>query len=241
MKQDWFRDNATQDQCGKLYETFAIRGHIYYVRKKTEHLLSFVEKHCGVLDTLSLLDFGCGTGETTTYLEKRFANVHGCDLSESMLNKARFRCTSSHFFTRGDAVQESLVRDIDVACMYGVLHHMASRQEIVDALSYIHGKLASNGLLFIYEFNPWNPAARYIVKTCKVDQGVNLDGFHKNVFPTTLFHHEINSLLEHSSYKIVTNEFILIFPNTMRWLAFLEPLFRRLPLGNMSVTVATKR
>lgn len=241
MKKDWFSQGELVCHCGREYAQHVVKGHKYYVYKKVEHLVQFVKTKFDQHDKIIILDYGCGTGEVCKILEKYFNNIVGCDTNESMLKVARLNSFQSNFYLLDENFSLPIADEsVDVACMYGVLHHIPSKDEIDLVFDKIKRYLKKNAFLVIYEFNPLNPCSRYIVSTCKVDEGVHLDGFHKGIFPTTLYHWQIEKICKEHDFEVIKRDFILLFPPILKKLSIIEKMLQNYPFGNMSVTIAQK-
>lgn len=103
----------------------------------------------------SVLEVGCGTGNYTKILSRRGFKVTGLDVSESMLNVAKAKCSCD--FVLGDVCDVSLGKKFD-ACiaMFAVLGYLVENSKIAKALCNIRSHLKPNGL---FVFDVWNGLA----------------------------------------------------------------------------------
>src|SRR2546429_2400907 len=59
-----------------------------FTEAKVEHLLGIARRRLGDPRRLTVLDVGCGGGETDRFLRDRFASLHGTDVSRQLLGVA---------------------------------------------------------------------------------------------------------------------------------------------------------
>jgi SAM-dependent methyltransferase len=115
----------------------------------------------GGLSTREILDVGCGTGRHAIGLAERGYRVHGVDLSEYMLSRARVRVAELPAsvrdllsFSVGDARHLDLGRQFDaVVSLFHVISYQASDQDLMAALAVARRHLRKGGL-FLFDF--WN-------------------------------------------------------------------------------------
>jgi SAM-dependent methyltransferase len=168
----------------------------------------------------TVLDFGCGTGTATPFLvgELGVAEVVGVDSSERSLEVARAQhgewpvrfVTAAAF--RADA-------SFSLAYCNGVLHHVppAERPRVVRR---IRDSLMPGGLFSLWENNPWNPGARYVMWRIPFDRDAVM-----------LSARGARRLLEAGGLEIVRTDHLFVFPRALRALRFLEPPLRGTPIG----------
>ena len=120
----------------KHIDESAERFHYYETLWKTVGL-DLLEKHAGPLEGLSLLDYGCGRGETLRMAAERGMRPLGTDLDEECVALSK-----SH----GDAVlltqpQNPLLqfgeRSFDVVTCFHVLEHVEEPKRVLTALGRI--------------------------------------------------------------------------------------------------------
>jgi trans-aconitate methyltransferase len=168
----------------------------------------------------SILDYGCGTGDTCVLLQQTFdaKSVVGLDVSSSSIEVARKRHASSvcQFTTVAEYTAQGTV---DLAYSNGVFHHIPVATRAA-ALQYILRCLRPGGWFAFWENNPWNPGTRYVMAQCAFDADA-----------ITITPREARKLLTDAGFQIVRNDFCFFFPRALRWLCFLEPGMAGLPLG----------
>ncbi len=177
----------------------------------------------------SILDFGCGTGGSVSYLLEIFSPtvLIGTDISDDSLSIARQNYSlSSCRFEILDQFQPK--SDLDLAFCNGVFHHIpvAERQQCADK---IFQSLRQGGYFCFWENNPWNPGTRWIMKRVPFDRDAIM-----------LWPKETRSLLKASGFEIVKTSFLFFFPNLLKVLRPIEPLLASIPLGGQYLVFARK-
>ena len=164
------------DEYAKDYEdsvdqsvSFTGRDSAFFARRKVEILEDIVRPGLCSLQGLNLLDVGCGTGTTDRYLAPRVQRLHGVDISEEMLVKAQ-RNVPKAMFSWYDG--EKLPFDdqtFDVVVAICVLHHVpvSMRCKVVSEMVRV---TRPEGVVAVFEHNPYNPLTRYAVNTCELDE-----------------------------------------------------------------------
>lgn len=169
-----------------------------------------------------VLDFGCGVGQVTEQIAKRFTEVHGYDPSPASLEAARARLPEVRFHAAPEAIPE---QHFGLAILSGVLHHVApaEREEL---LRGILAKLEPGGRVVVFEHNPLNPLTRKVVRECPFDDDALLLGPY-----------EAKRLLRASGFARVERRFIVFLPRPLAALRFLEPYLWPVPLGAQMMLV----
>jgi SAM-dependent methyltransferase len=177
----------------------------------------------------SLLDFGCGVGNSVPYFLSTLGvgRVVGIDPSLSSLQEARksYHSPSVSFFHPNDFLAEN---EFDIAFCNGVFHHIPppARNE---ALQTIWKSLKPGGLFAFWENNPWNPGTRFIMSRVEFDK----DAITINPF-------EAKTLLRAAGFEIVRTNYLFIFPKMLSWCRFIEPFVSSMPLGGQYMVLCKK-
>ena len=217
--------NAAFDKYAHDYDTALSRGLSVSGEDKTYFARGRVAWLARCLRQLqeqpkSVLEYGCGTGSALPFLFDLIGVdfIIGIDRSSRSLDVAKR--------TRGSERIEFLLVDqylpsgqIDLAFCNGVFHHIPLNERGA-AVEYVHRSLRPGGLFAMWENNPWNPGARYVMSRIPFDRGA-----------ITLSSVETRRLLRAGGFEILRTDFLFIFPRMLSWLRGLEPLVSRLPLG----------
>lgn len=171
---------------------------------------------------LRVLDFGAGTGTSVPWFAKYFpaARVTCLDVSRKSLEVGRARFPGGAEFVHfdGGAVPypDASFDVVFVAC---VLHHIphAEHRRILADLRRV---LRPNGVLLVFEHNPFNPLTVRAVNTCPFDENAVL------LRPAALRRTFVDA-----GFAAPDLRFRLFFPGALRALRALEPAMRWLPLG----------
>lgn len=179
----------------------------------------------GVDTSAPILDFGCGIGNLTEQLVRRFGEVHGFDPSKESLAVARTRAPRAHFHEETELLPNGF---FETAVLSGVLHHIVPKERPA-VLREVIGKLQPGGRLVVFEHNPFNPLTRRAVAACPFDDDAVL-----------LSPRGAKRLLRAAGLSEVRLDYIVFFPRPLSFLRPLEPRLRRLMLGAQMMLVARR-
>jgi SAM-dependent methyltransferase len=168
----------------------------------------------------SILDYGCGLGDTCVLLQQAFEaqSVVGLDVSGVSVEVARTRHRSSvcNFVTPAEYLAQGTV---DLAYCNGVFHHIPVAMR-GSALQYIFRCLRPGGWFAFWENNPWNPGTRHIMSRCAFDAD-----------SITITSREARKLLAGAGFQVVCIDFCFLFPRALKLLRSLERSLAGFPLG----------
>lgn len=175
-----------------------------------------------------ILDFGCGTGETTAALAGCFpaARVTGVDTAGRAIEHAAREHASERVDFRG--VDDLGERDgFDLCYVNGVFHHIAIARR-AEALSRIRTALKPDGQLALFENNPWNPFTRLVMRRIPFDRDA-----------VTISPRAAGVLLRDNGFTTEgPARFLFFFPAALARLRGLEPHLRWFPLGGQYLRLA---
>jgi len=177
-----------------------------------------------------ILDYGCGTGDTTAFLAETFpdAQVTGFDTAEGAIRDARSRHGSQRVRFEFGAELPAGER-FDLCYVNGVFHHIEPSKR-VSVVRRIRDSLCAGGRFALMENNPWNIGARIIMS--RID-------FDRDAIP--LSPRQAAHLLREGGFSDCGEvRSLFFFPSALGFLRFLEPALARLPLGAQYYYLATK-
>jgi ubiquinone/menaquinone biosynthesis C-methylase UbiE len=200
----------------------------YFARMKVELIAEL-----GPQVPFSMLDLGCGDGETAAIIPDFFpgAWIEGIDVSAQSIQVAQARQLPHASFQVYNGTDIPFPeQQFDFVFVAGVFHHV-DRQYHIRIMQEIARVLKPGGQLFLFEHNPWNPATRYLVKTCVFDQDAHL-----------LSAPYMRRVIRLANLALLPTRFILFFPRgkAFRWLHPAEKWMKRLPLGAQYLLQAIK-
>ena len=171
----------------------------------------------------SIIEFGCGSGNNIHFLRKYFpqACICGLDLSSESLAVCNKRYATLP--TTESRLKKSfcILRPppVDLVFVNGVFHHIHPEDHGVN-LDYIQSILKPSGLLVIFENNPFNPGARWVMSRIPFDR----DTAMVNPF------HLLKQIRSRNFVGSFLN-FFFIFPKILAGLRRFEKRFINLPIG----------
>lgn len=165
-----------------------------------------------------ILDFGCGAGRSLPYLEQHFpeAELWGYDVSSASLKVASGRAPRAKLFSDWNLIAAI---HFDAIIAANVFHHIPPEKR-QSALTQCHDALVSNGQMFLFEHNPYNPATRWIFEHCPFDAEAEMLNLKTAI-----------NLAVQAGFQSEQHGYSLFFPRPLAFLRKLEPWLRRLPLG----------
>jgi len=172
----------------------------------------------------SLLDLGCGDGNSARFFRQHFPywKYAGVDTSDLSIEIAKARAVDGAEFVHydGDRIPhaDKLFDVVFAACVF---HHIDPSAHI-DVLGEIRRVLQPGGRFYLFEHNPLNPLTRRAVSTCPFDEDAVLlrAGYTRKMLRT-------------SGFQEIEIGYTVFFPNyrIFRGLHALEPFLKWLPAG----------
>jgi len=118
----------------------------------------------------TVLDYGCGTGNSTSFFVDILGttSVIGLDLSAKSLAVARLK--NSRLPVQYRLIPEYAPNEaVDLVFCNGVFHHIPVGER-AGALGYMSDCVRPDGVVALWENNPWNPGTRYIMRRIPFDR-----------------------------------------------------------------------
>jgi SAM-dependent methyltransferase len=202
---------------GESREFFA-RGRIRELRRRL-----------GAATPRRILDFGCGTGETSALLLASFpgATVVGVDTARRTIDAANaaFGGPGLEFVT---PERLAAVEPFDLAYSNGVFHHVPppDRPAVV---AEVFAALVPGGRFALFENNPWNPGARWVMRRIPFDRDAVM-----------LSVREARRLLAGAGFEAAAVTTLFYFPRPLAALRPLERPLAALPLGAQYLALARR-
>lgn len=196
----------------------------YITEYKIKDLKKEISFYLKDKENLNILDYGCGIGLSTPFLEKEFPNSTfcACDISEKSVEKAietNKNLKTKYAVCNGKELPFS--EKFDVIFLGNVVRHIP-RENQKETLKILKNSLTENGIIFMYEFNPFNPVTLffYLIEDYRYDPNVKImtPFYTKNLFKAI-------------GFKSVKTRYSYFIPNNFKKILFLEKYLRSIPIG----------
>jgi SAM-dependent methyltransferase len=200
----------------------------YFTDLKARELLALVARRLGPASSLTAVDVGCGVGATDAALQGRFGRLLGVDIFEGVLEAARKANPSVEYLLYDGARLPLPDCSVDVVFTISVLHHVPpSRwQAFAREMARV---LRPGGMAVVFEHNPINPLTRRVVANCVFDEDAVL-----------LTRRTTTKLLRAADLETIEYRYIAFLPFSKGWVAPVEVVLRRLPLGAQYYVAAVR-
>lgn len=195
----------------------------YFSRYKIETLRRFYP------DGFSeILDFGAGIGLSIPHVSELFpqARITATDISQASLRYIKDKFSDVRVLGDTDVNAQKF----DLILVLTVMHHVAPNLQPA-LMARLESMLTDNGVICIFEHNPYNPVTQRMVSTCPFDEDAIL-----------LSRKETIGLFEkHTTMKVAHSGYTLFFPELLSRLRPLERFLSPIPLGGQYFVVAERR
>jgi ubiquinone/menaquinone biosynthesis C-methylase UbiE len=134
---------------------------------------------------ISILDFGCGDGNSSKYISEHFINasITGVDVSKKSTMIASSKGIPRTQFLEYDGSNLPFDSEsFDIVFTSMVFHHIKHNNHL-EILKELKRVLKVGGRLYNFEHNPLNPITRKLVKDCPFDINAELltPSYHKEI------------------------------------------------------------
>jgi len=220
---DQFADNY-DDGLAKAVQASGFKPS-YFHEYKIKAVAEQLQKRGLLGKPLSVLSFGCGTGNSEPYMLKHLPNVKiwGTDISAESIRVARetLKDFPQVTYEPFDGAKIPFNQKFEVIFIANVFHHIP-RNLHSQVMKEIHEHLKPGGLLFMFELNPINPATLWVAyqNDYKFDPNANL------LMPTYT-----RRLLKTSGFDKTKVNFTIFFPNFVSFMIPYERFLSKMPLG----------
>lgn len=167
----------------------------------------------------SILDFGCGIGNLTVLLARRFrdSQIYGYDVSSKAVVVAQQKGENIKNLFFMNSLKGG--KNYDIILAANVFHHIESSKRI-STLQEIKDVLNPGGTVIIFEHNPLNPLTRYVVNRCPFDADAELISLRRFIRQGLA-----------CRLNVRYSRYVLIFPWKHHMLRKIEKLFGSVPFG----------
>jgi SAM-dependent methyltransferase len=186
---------------------------------KAGHLVELAERLLRSPRELAVLDVGCGTGETDRFLGGAFGSLHGADISEGLLSRARETNPGVEYRHHEPGRLPYEEDTFDLSFCINVMHHVPP-PEWPAFVAEMGRVTRRGGIVAVFEHNPLNPVTRRVVSRCTFDEDAVL-----------LRRRRTEQLLEGAGLLPAEGGYILFVPVGGAWARALERPLRWVPLG----------
>jgi SAM-dependent methyltransferase len=214
---DQYRDRYREELDRAV--SFAGTSHAFFTRAKAEELVQLARLHLGDPARLNALDVGCGIGLTDRHLAGRFHSLTGTDVSPGLLETAA-RANPGVRYELAERGRLPFDDDTYHLVFAVCVVQVVPRRERPRFVAELVRVTRPDGLIVVFEHNPYNPLTRLVVRRCEFGEDAHMLGIA-----------EAESLLEENGLTPVDRGFLLLFPSRRRRVLAVERAVRRLPLG----------
>jgi SAM-dependent methyltransferase len=201
----------------------------FFLEVKVAHLLGTLRQKFGDLSQLRVLDVGCGVGLTDQRLKAYLPHLVGVDVSVKSLEVARVRNPELVYYHSADDKLPFVNGSFDVVFAICVWHHVPPNQwtSFISELSRV---IVSDGLLLVYEHNPWNPLTRLVVSRCSFDEDAVLVSAVQAA-----------RRVRQSGFGNIVTDYLMFLPFKNSFIRRWETaMLRKIPLGAQYALCATR-
>ena len=190
----------------------------FFTKVKASYLDALIQSRFDEPSRISILDVGCGVGNSLSLLSGKAARLEGVDVSEACIETARSRPAEATYSVFDGMQLPHAAESFDLAFSICVFHHVAIADRIPLACD-IRRVLRPGGMFAIFEHNPLNPLTLRVVNSCKFDKDAIL-----------LRSSVAEQLMRDAGFRNVYSRFILTIPAGGPALR-VDRMFSRRPLG----------
>jgi ubiquinone/menaquinone biosynthesis C-methylase UbiE len=191
----------------------------FFIALKANMIIELAKKYFKNPDEINILDIGSGIGLTDHHLAKFFKNLHGVDVEEEVVNKAKQHNPAVTYNLYDGSKLPFDDNSIDMVFAINVMHHVPPDKWNGFAKE-MHRVTKKDGISVVFEHNPLNPLTRIAVSRCEFDRDAVL-----------IQRSKLKKIFISSNFSIAEKSYIVFFPFKSRLFRSIEKILGWLPLG----------
>jgi SAM-dependent methyltransferase len=200
----------------------------YFTRRKVEMLLDVIHRRVGDAAKRSILDVGCGIGQTDELLRPHVGQLCGVDVAAEAIKRAAQANPSVAYDVYDGGRLPYDDASMDVAFSICVMHHV-DVQDRPQFAAELRRVVRPKGLVVVFEHNPYNPLTRKVVRECPFDEGVVL-----------LNRRTVFRLLKGAGLQPVEARYVIFLPFDRGFVPPIERTLAWLPAGAQHYVAARR-
>lgn len=200
----------------------------FFMEVKVRYLLDVAGRLLGGLADKTVLDIGCGVGGTDRYIADKVGRLHGVDIPEEVLERARKNVPEAQYRAYDGHTLPYPDNHFDLAFTINVMHHVPPAQwpDFAREMSRV---VRPGGLAMVFEHNPYNPLTRRAVRECAFDADAVL-----------LPRRKTRSLTTDAGLSVAESRYILFTPFRGGAAAWVDRRLGPVPMGAQYYLAARK-
>jgi ubiquinone/menaquinone biosynthesis C-methylase UbiE len=154
----------------------------YFIRLKADTINELLTSEFkNNIQNITIIDVGTGIGLFEKFITGERVSVIGVDLSYRMVHVANsINNNSDNLFCQGDAERLPLPdNSAEIVFSSCVLHHIPNEKRVI-VINELLRVCKPDGVVIIFEHNPYNLVTQFVVKTTPLDKNAHLIS-HKNL------------------------------------------------------------
>lgn len=223
-------DKHIKNYRKNLNQTLSFSGETsdFFAQYKAQKLFSWFPKLQN--KKITILDYGCGDGTMTNYVQKQFvqATIYGTDPSQLSIEYAAKHHPRITFAHLQKNELNFPANTFDLIYTAGVFHHIPF-DEHQYWYSQIMQALKPSGHFILFELNPYNPLTQRTFKRCPIDKNA-----------TMLAPRYAKKLLSQPKTHTIKTIYYCFFPAFLKKLRVFEKYLTWLPLGALYACIVQK-
>jgi SAM-dependent methyltransferase len=200
----------------------------FFTKVKANYINEVMSESFEDISQISVLDVGCGVGNSLSLLVGKVGRLAGVDVSEACVALASGRTPEVEYAAFDGLHLPHADASFDLAFAICVFHHVELAGRVPLACD-IWRVVRPGGVFVIFEHNPRNPLTMCVVNACEFDKNAIL-----------LRSTETEALIRNAGFQNVTSRFILTVPAAGSFLRRVDRLFSRFPIGAQYYTTGSR-
>ncbi len=223
--------NESKDSYKRTIEeslNFSGKGLDFFVEVKAKILKKISTQRLPHIEKPRILDIGCGHGYLHGHLPSIQFEVVGVEVAADVLELARESNPDVSYISYDGNTLPFQPQSFDIAIAICVMHHVPPAQwnSFLEEMKRV---VKAEGMVIIFEHNPYNPLTRSVVANNILDRDAVL-----------LRPSDLEKRMIQSGFGVAKSRFFLFTPFASSFFRWVDKILGWCPLGAQYYTIATR-